>query len=68
MHVIVDDDYLELLRSDNNKQTLQTGEINPFTGRRCQCVSMENIKKLFSLSKEERQTLISKLKTNYSKR
>ena len=66
MQVIVDSDYLDLIR--NNEQEPQSGEINPFTGKRCGCVSMENIKKLLSLSREERQTLINQLKSNYSKR
>ena len=67
MQVIVDTDYLELLEQDNKPKQDNT-EYNPFTGKRCQMVSIEEVKKLVSLPKEERQTLINKLKTNYSKR
>lgn len=66
MQVIVDADYLELLRNDEQKP--QSGEINPFTGKRVQTVSMDVVKKLISLPKEERETLMKQLKSNYSKR
>ena len=66
MQVLVDADYLELLRNDNDDKSKQDKtEIDPFTGKRCKVVSMEEVKKLVSLPKEERQRMIQKIFVRY---
>lgn len=64
MQVIVDADYLELLR-ENNESKRESGEYSPFVGRKVPVVSMEDIKKLMSLPKEERQKMIQKVFVRY---
>ena len=61
MQVIVDADYLELVKQDNKVSTYDKTEIDPFTGKRCKVVSMEEVKKLVSLPKEERQKMIQRI-------
>lgn len=66
MQVKVDQDYLELLRNnDKNEQKPQSGEIDPFTGKRCMIVSIDEIKKLVSMPKEVRQKMIQKIFVRY---
>ena len=65
MQVIVDQDYLELLRNDNDKSKQDKTEIDPFTGKRCKVVSMEEVKKLVSLPKGERQKMIQRIFVRY---
>ena len=66
MQVIVDQDYLELLRNDDDNKTRQDKtEIDPFTGKRCKMVSMDDIKKLVSMPKEERQKMIQRIFVRY---
>lgn len=66
MQVIVDADYLELLRSDDdNKSKQDKTEIDPFTGKLCKVVSMDEVKKLVSLPKEERQKIIQRIFVRY---
>ena len=67
MQVIVDTDYLELIRNDTEYKK-ESSEYSPFTGRRVPVVSLEDIKKLLSLPKEERQELLTQLNCKYSKR
>ena len=57
MLVLVDTDYLELLK-DNVEIKRESGEYNPFTGKRVPVVSLEDIKKLMSLPKDKRQEML----------
>lgn len=57
MQVIVDADYLELLR-ESNECKRESGEYSPFAGKRVPALSMEDIKKLMSLPKDERQEML----------
>lgn len=63
MQVIVDQDYLELIRNDEQKP--QSEEISPFTGKPCKMVSMDEIKKIVSLPKEERKKMIQRTFVRY---
>ena len=66
MQVLVDADYIELLRNDDDNNSKQyKNEIDPFTGKRCKVVSMEEVKKLVSLPKEERQKMIQRIFVRY---
>ena len=65
MQVIVDADYLELVKQDNKVSTYNKTEIDPFTGKRCKVVSMDAIKKLVSMPREERQKMIQKIFVRY---
>ena len=66
MNVIVDQDYLELLRNDDDNKTRQDKtEIDPFTGKRCPVTSFDEIKKLVSMPKEERQKMIQRIFVRY---
>ena len=66
MQVLVDADYLELLRNDDDGKSKQDNtEIDPFTGKRCKVVSMEEVKKLVSLPKEKRQKMIQGIFVRY---
>lgn len=66
MQVIVDDDFLNLLsNNDDNNAKQDKIEIDPFTGKRCKLVSMDEIKKLVSMPKEERQKMIQKIFVRY---
>ena len=65
MQVILDSDHLELVKQDNKVSTCDKTEIDPFTGKRCKVVSMEEVKKLVSLPKEERQKMIQKIFVRY---
>ena len=65
MQVVVDADYLDLMLGEDNKS--KSGVvINPFTGKKVQTVSMDSIKKLLSLPKEERKKLLLGLSNNSS--
>ena len=68
MQVIIDADYIDLFTNSGEVKSKHEGEYNPFTGKKVQTISMENIKKLVSLPKEERQELMTQLKGDYSKR
>ena len=57
MQVIVDPDYLEFIR-DNSENKKESSEYSPFVGRRVPVVSLEDIKKLMSLPKDERQEML----------
>lgn len=66
MQVIVDADYLDLLRNDDdNKPKQDKTEYNPFTGKRCPVTSFDEIKKLVSMPKEDRQKMIQKIFVRY---
>ena len=66
MQVLVDADYIELLRNDDDNNSKQyKNEIDPFTGNRCKMVLMDDIKKLVSLPKEERQKMIQRIFVRY---
>ena len=65
MQVIVDQDYLELLEQDNKANDEDKTEYNPFTGKRCRIASMDEIKKLVSMPKEQRQKMIQKTFVRY---
>ena len=67
MQVIVDADYIELLR-DKGEDKKESGEYSPFAGKRVPVVSMDEIKKLMSLLKDKRQELITQLNSKYLKR
>ena len=64
MQVIVDADYLELLR-ENNESKRESGEYSPFTGKKVPVVSLEDIKRLLSLPKDERQEMLLGLSNNF---
>lgn len=67
MQVIIDDaDYLELLTNNGGTKKESGGEYSPFTGKRCQTVSMDVVKKLVSLPKEEREKMLLGLSNNSS--
>lgn len=57
MQVIVDTDYLDLIR-DHSEVKRESGECSPFAGRRVPVVSMDEIKKLLSLPKDKRQEML----------
>lgn len=63
MQVIVDVDYLNLLK-DNVEDKKEFGEYSPFAGKRVPVVSMDDIKKLLSLPKDERQEMLLVLSNN----
>lgn len=65
MQVIVDQDYLELLKQDNKVNDEDKTEYNPFTGKRCPVTSMDEIKKILSLPKEERKKMIQRTFVRY---
>ena len=65
MQVIVDQDYLELLEQDNKMNNEDKTEFNPFTGKRCRMASIEDIKKILSLPKEERKKMIQRTFVRY---
>lgn len=67
MQVIVDADYLDLIR-DNSEVKRESGEYSPFARKKVPVVSLEDIKKLMSLPKDKRQELLTQLNGNYSKR
>ena len=54
MQVIVDQDYLELLEQENKVNDEDKTEYNPFTGKRCRMASIDEIKKLVSMPKEDK--------------
>ena len=59
MQVILDPDYLDLLRNEGESKPKHDGsEYSPFAGRRVPVVSMDEIKKLLSLPKDERQEML----------
>lgn len=64
MQVIVDADYLDLIR-DNSEFKRESGEYSPFARKKVPVVSLEDIKKLMSLPKEERQKMIQKIFVRY---
>ena len=66
MQVIVDQDYLELLRNDDDNKTRQDKtEIDPFTGKRCTVTSFDEIKKIVSMPTEERKKMIQRIFVRY---
>lgn len=65
MQVIVDQDYLELLKQDNKVNADGKTEYNPFTGKRCPVTSFDEIKKIISMPKEERKKMIQRIFVRY---
>ena len=63
MQVIVDADYLELLR-DNGEDKKEYGEYSPFARKKVPVVSLEDIKKLMSLPKDERKEMLLGMSNN----
>lgn len=57
MQVIVDADYIDLIR-ENSEVKRESGEYSPFAGKRVPALSMEDIKKLMSLPKDKRQEML----------
>ena len=58
MQVIVDEDYIDLIRNDDDNENQSSFDINPFTGKRVQTVSMDEIKDLLSSPKEKRLEIL----------
>lgn len=65
MQVILDPDYIDLLRNEGESKPKHDGsEYSPFVGKKVPVVSMEDIKKLMSLPKDERQEMLLVLSNN----
>lgn len=64
MQVILDPDYLDLLRNEGESKKHDGREYSPFAGKKVPVVSMEDIKKLMSLPKDERQEMLLGLSNN----
>ena len=58
MQVIVDEDYIDLIRNDDDNENQSSFDINPFTGKRVPTVSMDEIKDLLSSPKEKRLEIL----------
>ena len=58
MQVIVDEDYIDLIRNDDDNKNQSGFEISPFTGKRVPIVSMDEIKNLLSSPKDNRLEIL----------
>lgn len=58
MQVIVDEDYIDLIRNDDDNKNQSGSEISPFTGKRVPTVSMDEIKNLLSSPKDKRLEIL----------
>lgn len=57
MQVIVDTDYLELIK-DNVEVKKESGEYSPFARKRVPIVSLDDVKKLLSVPKDQIQEML----------